>query len=63
LRHYDQSEARRKHLSVVRKFLGVKPFSAQGKILLHTTLSEAALTKEDIADLVNVGIETLVRHQ
>lgn len=60
---YDQSEARRKHLPVVRGFLGVKYFSAQGKTLLRTTLSEAALTKEDVADIVNVGIEILVRHR
>ena len=63
LRRYDQSEARRKHLAVVRLFLGVKPFSAQGKTLLRNALSEAALTKEDVADIVNVGIEILVRHR
>ena len=63
LRRYDQSEARRKHLAVVRRFLGVKPFSAQGKTLLRATLSEAALTKEDVADIVNVGIEILVCHR
>ena len=60
LRRYDQSEARRKHLAVVRRFLGVKLFSSQGKTLLRATLSEAALTKEDVADIVNVGIENLV---
>lgn len=63
LRRYDQSEARRKHLAVVRRFLGVKPFSTQGKTLLRATLSEAALTKEDVADIVNVGIEILVCHR
>jgi len=63
LRRYDQSEIRRNHLRLVRRFLDVKPFSAQGKTLLRTTLSEAALTKEDVADIVNVGIEILVRHR
>jgi len=63
LRSYDQSEARRKHLAAVRRFLDIKPFSAEGKILLRTTFSEAALTKEDVADIVNVGIEVLVRHR
>ena len=62
LRRYDQSEARRKHLAAVRKFLGVKPFTTEGKTLLRTTFSEAALTKEDVADIVNVGIEILVLH-
>lgn len=63
LRRYDQSEARRKHLAAVRKFLDVKPFSAQGRTLLRAALGEAALTKEDVADIVNVGIEILVRHR
>ena len=63
LRRYDQSEARRKHLAAVRRFLDIKPFSAEGKTLLRATFSEAALTKEDVADIVNVGIEILVRHR
>ena len=63
LRRYDQSEIRRNHLRLVRRFLDVKPFSSQGKTLLRATLSEAALTKEDIADILNVGIEILVRHR
>lgn len=60
---YDQSEARRKHLAAVRKFLGVKPFTTQNKMLLRATLNEAALTKEDVADIINVGIEIIVRHR
>ena len=63
LRRYDQSEARRKHLAAVRRFLDIKPFSAEGKTLLRAAFSEAALTKEDVADIVNVGIEILVRHR
>ncbi len=63
LRRYDQSEIRRNHLRLVRQFLDVKPFSAQGKTLLRATFCEAALTKEDVADIVNVGIEILVRHR
>jgi hypothetical protein len=31
--------------------------------LLQTTLHEAALTKEDVADLINVGVEMLVCHR
>jgi TnpA family transposase len=63
LRHYDLSQARRKHLSVVRQFLEVKPFDGAGKALLRETVREAALTKEDVIDLINIGIETLVRHR
>ena len=61
LRQYDLSQARRKHLSAVREFLEVKPFDAGGKALMREAFREAALTKEDVADLINIGIETLVR--
>ena len=61
LRRYDASQARRKHLAVVRKFLDVKPFAAAGQALLREAVNDAAMTKEDVADIVNVGIEMLVR--
>lgn len=41
LRKYDISQARRKHLSAVRRFLDVKPFDDGGKTLLRQTLGEA----------------------
>ena len=63
LRQYDVSQARRKHLSAVREFLEVKPFGDEGKVLMRQTFSEAALTKEDVIDIINIGIETLVRHR
>lgn len=63
LHNYDQSKVRDNHLAAVRQFLDVKPFDTQGKALLRTTFGEAALTKEDVADIVNVGIEILVRHR
>ena len=62
LRSYDASQARRKHLSAIRQFLSVKAFSEPGKLLLRQTLADAALTKHDVIDIVNIGIETLVRH-
>ena len=61
LRQYDLSQARRKHVSAVREFLEVKPFDDGGKALMREAFREAALTKEDMADLINIGIETLVR--
>lgn len=63
LRQYDISQARCKHLSAVRQFLAVKPFGDDGKVLLRQILAEAALTKEDVIDIINIGIETLVRHR
>lgn len=62
-RQYDVSQARRKHLSVVREFLAVKPLGDDGKVLMRQAFSEAALTKDDVIDIINIGIETLVRHR
>jgi len=63
LGHYDSSHARHKHLRAVRAFLGVKSFDADAKVLLLQAFNDAALTKEDLADIINVGIEVLVRHR
>ncbi|WP_369305163.1 Tn3 family transposase (plasmid) [Yersinia ruckeri] len=63
LHRYDQSEARRKHVGTIRRFLDVNPFSITGKALLLNTFRDAALIKEDVADIINVGIEVLIRHR
>lgn len=63
LRQYDVSQARRKHLPAVRQSLEVRPFDDEGRTLLQQTLGEAALTKEDVVDLINIGIEVLVRYR
>ena len=58
---------RRKHLSAVRQFLEVKPFDDDGKTLLRQTFGEAALTKEDLIDIIktdeNDSDEILTDHR
>jgi hypothetical protein len=63
LHRYDASQARRKHLSAVRRFLEVRALDEAGKALLRAAFQEAALVKDDVIDLINIGIETLVRHR
>lgn len=63
LQRYDTSQARRKHLAAVRQFLHVKSWDDEGRALLTQALTDAALTREDVADIINVGIEVLVRHR
>ena len=60
LRRYDEFQARQKHLAAVQEFLDVKPFGATGQALLREAVNDAAMTKEDVADIVNV--EMLVRN-
>ena len=46
---------------MIRSYLNVSPFDDEARKLLCQALLDAALTKDDLADIVNVGIETLVK--
>lgn len=61
LHEYDDSGSRRRHVALVREYLQVKPFDHDGKRALLDATKEASLTKEDLADIINVGIEELLR--
>jgi Domain of unknown function (DUF4158) len=59
----DTSHTRIRHLSLIRARLQVTAYSRAVRPFLLTTGQEAAETKEDLADIINVLIETLVRHR
>jgi len=61
LSDYDDSGSRRRHVALIREFLQVKPFDEEARKALLDATKEAALTKEDPADIINVGIEELLR--
>jgi len=46
----------------VRKYLRVKNFDEDGQALLSSTVRLAAARMEDLADIINIAIEELVRH-
>ena len=58
---YDESGTRRRHIATIRDHLEVRPFDDEGKKLLSIAVKNAAMTKDDLADILNVGIEELVR--
>jgi len=58
---YEDSGNRRRHVALVREFMRVQPFEDGAKRILLDACREAALTKEDPADIINVGIEELIR--
>lgn len=58
---YDESGTRRRHVPIIREYLEVDAFDEHGRELLCAVVREAALTKEDLADIINVAIEELVR--
>jgi len=58
---YDVSGTRFRHIPIIRKFLQVQPYGKEARHVLLLAMSGAARTKEDLADLINVAIEELVR--
>ena len=58
---FDVSGTRFRHIPVIRKFLHVQAYGTEARHTMVLAMSEAARTKEDLADLINVAIEELVR--
>jgi TnpA family transposase len=58
---YDESGTRRRHVPIIRKYLRVKSFDEDGQALLSDSVRLAAARMEDLADIINVAIEELVR--
>src|SRR3954447_24997660 len=63
LHGYDGSGTRRRHIPIIRAFLNIQPFNSEARALVATVVRGAALTKDDLADLMNVAIEELVRNR
>jgi hypothetical protein len=63
LKHYDDSRSRKTHVGMIRNYLNVNQFDSEAHKLLCQALVDAALTKDDLADIINVGIETLVKYR
>ena len=60
---YDESGTRRRHVAIIREHLQLRAFDDEGRACLAAVVREAALTKEDLADIMNVAIEELVRRR
>ena len=60
---YDASGTRRRHMVAIRRHLAVHPYDHATQQLLETVLREAAQTKDDLVDLMNIGIEELIRQR
>ncbi len=60
---YDNSGTRRRHVPIIRNFLGVTAFGDTAREVVAATVREAALTKDDLADIINASIEELIRNR
>lgn len=61
LQRYDTSGTRGRHLAVIRAFLDVQPYGRAARRAMLTAMAEAARSKDDLADLINIGLEELIR--
>ena len=58
---YDDSGTRRRHLPLIREALDLQPYGPPARKTFLRVMVEAARTKDDLADLINVALEELVR--
>lgn len=61
LEDYDTCSTRWKHLATVRDYLGLKSWGPTAKHAMNKALESAAVSKHDLADMINVAIEELIR--
>jgi hypothetical protein len=53
---YDASGTRRRHIQAIRDALQVRPYDRTARRQIIRVIAAAAAAKEDLADLINVGI-------
>ena len=56
-------DTRWRHIIIIRDYLSINPYQAQARRLIVKSMAEAARTKNDLADIINVAIEELVHHR
>jgi len=63
LRNYERSSNKWKHLDRIRQMLEVKPVGKEAMNFLGIVMRQVAMVKQDLVDIINVGIEELVRER
>jgi hypothetical protein len=58
---YDRSGTRQRHIPLIRAAQQLKPYGPAARTCLLKAMIEAARTKEDLADLMNIALEELAR--
>ena len=63
LSSYEQSKTRKRHITLIREFLSIKPYGVEARKIVVRSMGQVARTKNDLADIINVAIEELVHHR
>ena len=61
LDHYDQSTLRVRHMALVRSWTGVSAYDRAAFKIIVKSCVEASRVREDLADIINIAIEELLR--
>jgi hypothetical protein len=60
---YDTSSVRRRHLALIRDYAGVSAWCETSQKIMADACRESARTRDDLADIINVALEELVRQR
>ncbi len=63
LAKYDTSRAKWRHTIAIREYLKIKSYGVEARRLIVASLAQTAITKHDLADLINVAIEELIHYR
>jgi hypothetical protein len=63
LQTYDASTARDRHTAMIREFLGVTAYGPAARQVVVETCLQAARTRDDLPDIINMAIEELIRQR
>ena len=63
LQTYDASSARDRHTALIREVLGVTAYGPAARDVAVETCLQAARTRDDLPDLINMAIEELIRQR
>lgn len=60
--NYDKSGTRPRHIQILRDYFKTKPFNKQARHIVSKAMGDAAKTKDELADIINVAIEELTKN-
>jgi hypothetical protein len=60
---YEKSKTKKRHIALIRKHFSINLYDAKARRVIVKSMVEAARTKNDLADIINVAIEVLVHHR
>ncbi|MFI5305474.1 MAG: Tn3 family transposase, partial [Nitrospiria bacterium] len=62
LARYDRGNAKKRHMNFILDYCRISPYGWPAKMVMKRAAINAARTKEDLADIINIMIEQMVRN-